>query len=86
MSNERVVLTREQADGMMSPGEYVHTFMQEGGVLLGCGVAREKILAHADDGRVELAGEYATKMGHGICVLAAGERPMFVETKEPDET
>ena len=84
MNADRQFITREKADAMMPAGERVHTFMQAAGpgtVLLGCDVDREQILKGADDALVELAGETATKMNHGLCWYDNG-RPVFVATKQ----
>lgn len=78
----RVVLTREQADQLIEPGEYVHTFLQGGGpglILIGADSRRERILVFADEGKCELSGPSATAMFHGVVVFTdAG--PLFVKT------
>lgn len=79
---DRVFLTR-QADALMPPGEYVHTLLQSRGsglLFVGADRLRSDILAWADLGQVELAGEIATKMDHGIAAHDAG-RTYFVATK-----
>ncbi len=81
---DREVVSREQANARMPSGEYVHTFQQVGGILLGCDMKRDEILAYADQGRLELSGPSAEAIKHGLCILAAGMRPTFVETKEND--
>jgi hypothetical protein len=80
--NERVILTRKNADAFLKPGDYVHTFMQAnapGLVLIGADWGREEILALADQGKVELAGETATRMKHGI-VAFTDNGQVFCET------
>lgn len=84
MNDERRILTRSEADELMPPGEYVHTLMQApaaGLVLMGADHDRESILKLADDGKLELAGEAARGMKHGIAAL---DKPyaFFVETIE----
>ncbi len=83
-SNERVVLTRPNADALLKPGKHVHTFMQASGpgtVLIGADRDREDILNLADLGKVELAGEQATKMNHGV-VAHTEYGPVFCATME----
>jgi hypothetical protein len=81
-SSERVALTRAEADARLKPGKAVHTFMQArapGMVLIGADWDREEILALADLGKVELAGETATNMQHGV-VAHTDRGPVFCET------
>lgn len=85
MSDERVKLSRAEADALLKPGAMVHTFMQTGGpglILIGADWDREDILDLADKGRVELAGEAATKMKHGIAAFSEGRPVVFCETIE----
>jgi hypothetical protein len=80
--NERVILTRQNADAYLKPGEYVHTFMQASGpglVLLGADRKRDEILELAELGKVELAGEQAAKMKHGV-VAHTEHGPVFCAT------
>lgn len=83
MSEERIQLSRAEADSLMPDGEYVHTFMQAtapGLVLLGADWKRSEILELADLGKVELAGESATRMNHGIAAHSP-DGVVFVATK-----
>lgn len=84
MSEERVKLSRIEADALLKPGKMVHTFMQAGGpglILIGADWDREDILCLADKGRVELAGEAATKMKHGIVAFSLDRPMVFCATK-----
>ena len=76
----RVVLSAHEVDELLKPGEYVHTFIGGGGLLIGCDVARSKILQFAADGKAELAGDFATKINHGVCYNDGG-RWTFAETR-----
>jgi len=84
---DRVLLTREEADAMLKPGADVHTFMQGAAgpgsslVLIGADRRREELLAYADNGLCELAGPSATGMNHGVVVFTK-VGPVFCETNE----
>ncbi len=82
--DKRVILSREQANAAMPDGDYVHTFMQAsapGMVLLGADWKREEILSLADIGKVELSGETATRMKHGLVAFST-DGQVFVATKD----
>lgn len=89
MSGKRVPfapVTLEQATAMLPEGEDIHTFVQArqtvfGLSLIGADVSRETILKHFVDDGVELSGEMATGMKHGL-VYFDGDEPIFVATKE----
>ena len=83
-SDQRVVLTVEQVDAMLSEGNRVHTFKQLMGpatTLFGCDRSREGILKIAAEGKAELAGEIATSMNHGVVVFEEDGSALFCETK-----
>jgi len=78
--DERKVLTKEEALAMLPDGDFIHTFMQSGLMLLGADSTRERILKEMEIHEFEISGEQATKMGHGIAFC--GEHGwVFVETK-----
>ncbi len=80
----RRFLTTEQAVQVIKGGEWVHTFRTPGsGMLLGADWKRTELvdlLSKLPPERVELAGEQARRLGHGLCVWESEDRPMFVET------
>lgn len=77
---ERVQLTPEQLDAMMPEGEYVHTFVQAGQMLLGADWKRAEILAAAREHGAELSGEQATAMKHGAVILEPKRGAVFIAT------
>jgi hypothetical protein len=85
MNDEKKPITVLQALALIeiSDDDYVHTFMDCGGVLIGADWSRTKIAntlaAYPAD--IELAGETARAMGHGICVIEK-RGPVFIKTKE----
>ena len=81
--NERTFLSIEEAEQMMSDGDMVHAFRSGGFGLMGCDVAREKILAAFQSFPPERSGPMASSMGHGICFVDK-QGACFVQTKEAD--
>lgn len=70
---------------MLPDGEYIHTFRQaRAGMLLGADWGRADILAHIEKHGAELSGETATRMDHGMVVLADGGA-LFIETRKAAE-
>lgn len=82
---DRTLLSIESADKMMPDGDYVHTFMQAHGpglmMLIGADMKRAKILSAQT---LELAGDNAKAMGHGIAAQIDGDW-VFVKTKNATE-
>lgn len=69
---DRVFLTPDEAISVLPDGEYVHVFIS-GAMLLGANWRRadvEKLIREAE--RIEIAGEVARGIGHGLCVYPAG--------------
>lgn len=81
MENERVKLSKEQAVAMLPDGDYIHTFAPAGGALLGADWTREELLSAFDKHQVELAGEAATAMNHGMAMFD-GFGWVFIQTRE----
>lgn len=81
MSNERVVLTTEQALSMLGDGEGIHTFRSlPPGILVGSDWTRKNILDAIEDSECELGGPMCQAMNHGLIVHVDG--PLFVECRE----
>jgi hypothetical protein len=83
-ADDRIVLTPEQLDAMMPPGERVHTFMQGGPAIIGCDRDRSEILKAARERGAELSGKAATSMKHGAVIWAEDRTPVFVATLPND--
>lgn len=79
----RVFLTVEQAISCLNDGEYIHTFANPGGTLLGCDISRESLIDHFNEApdKIEIGGEMARSMKHGLVVMLSNG-PMFVEANE----
>ena len=82
---EREIIPTEKALAMITDGDYIHTFRTPfAGTMVGCDISRESLLEKMNEFSVELSGEIATGMNHGL-VLIDGVGPLFIETlKEKD--
>ena len=68
--DERVFLTPEQAIALLPDGEYVHTFRNPAGILLGADHDRATLEVAIRDAKTrELAGPMATSMKHGLLIM-----------------
>lgn len=87
MSDDREFLTAEQALAMLPDGDSIHTFVPSagGGVLIGADWGREAIEEYIHTHPVELSGETATRMKHGLAAKR-GDGWLFIETKAMEET
>lgn len=82
IEGERVFLTKDEALPLINAETY-HTFDNSTGLLVGCDGSLDYIndlLNNADF--IELAGETARKMSHGMVVFTKNKRLLFVETVE----
>ena len=73
-------LTLEEAEGMISKEDRIHTLRQAGIALIGADWSREQIIEAFKTKKPQLSGKTATNMGHGIAFLDDNESPVFVET------
>lgn len=81
MENERVMLSVEEVDKLLEPGDQVHTFKQGGMALIGCDWGRDEILRAAGKYGAELAGAQAAAMKHGVVVYDGSGGPVFCATR-----
>ncbi len=79
-TEERVFVSTEKALSMVSKDEHIHTFRSPAvGMLIGSDMHRETLIEKMDKFKVELSGEFATNMNHGLVLLDASG-PLFIET------
>ena len=76
--NQRYKPTREQIIAILPDTPNIHTFMQSGFTMLGADVPRNEIMRHV--GSMELSGENATSMNHGLVYKNENGKFVFVET------
>ena len=79
-------LTYEQAEELLPEGETVHTFYNNGPILAGADWGRDEIIDKLKKSdHIELTGESARGMGHGMCAYNEGATlsdVLFIETDE----
>ena len=88
MEDERVTLSVDDAIERLdtwtegdSEDRSVHTFLSSPIGLIGADWSLKSIREAMERGTVELSGEQATAMNHGIVILEEGKPPVFVATK-----
>lgn len=78
MSDERLIITADEAISLLPSGKYVHNFAQGGMALIGCDYSRadaEKALRGASE--IEIAGDMARGMKHPIACWESDNRVTF---------
>ena len=81
----RRFITAEEAEKLLPDDKNIHTFYQVGNTLLGADWDRTEIIKEFKQrDRIEIAGEEARSMGHGLAVYNRNAKKMseilFVET------
>lgn len=80
LANGRITLSIQEAFALLPDGEYIHTFRQAGNALLGADWERREILKAFNKYEVEVTGEHAQSIGHGVA-FCDEHGWVFVETK-----
>lgn len=81
-SDEKVILTKEQALSMLPDGDRIHTFRSAfGGVLIGCDWDRDKLEQEIREKQCEVGGSQCQAMNHGLVVWTSETEPLFVECR-----
>jgi hypothetical protein len=83
MSEQRSILTPEQAKAMLADGESIHTFRSSvPGVLLGADWDRNALMEAIDEAEtLEIGGPACRNMNHGL-VVWTGDNPLFVQCRD----
>ncbi len=74
-------ITAEEAESLLPAGKDIHTFRNASFGLIGCDWSREKLilaLHQAGEDGIQLAGEMAARMKHGLVINHDGA--LFIET------
>ena len=80
-SEQRVFLTYDEAVGMLPDGDTIHTFRSGTGILLGVDHPRKSLLEKLKAHKIELSGQLAKSMNHGIALID-DNGPLFIETNK----
>ena len=79
-------LTIEEATALLPDGETIHTFYSTGVCLIGCDWDRADILQKlVEVDKIELAGDSARSLGHGLAVYKDGAKLIDVLLVETDK-
>ena len=71
MSNTNVILTADEAESLLPPGEQVHSFVNPPWGFVGCVSSRKNVLRRIRDAKlIEIGGERARRMKHALVVYA----------------
>ena len=81
-TDERVIVTLEDAITRLPDGDRVHTFRQAGCMMIGADWLLNDLLAAMREHGVIESGPAATGMKHGL-VLIDERGPLFIETRSP---
>lgn len=83
--DDNIYLTPEQAISALADGEYVHSFVNSGGLLLGADHSRKQAIETINSASALcIAGQFAKGMKHAIIVHRRGvEHPLYYASK-PD--
>jgi hypothetical protein len=81
MSDEKVILTEEQALAMLPEGDQIHTFRDGGIALLGADWDRADLEQAIRVNKCEVGGKQCQALNHGL-VVWTGDRPLFVECRK----
>jgi hypothetical protein len=81
MSDEKIIITPNEAEGLLPAGDTVHNFVNPGvNLLIGADYDRaDAIKAFKNAKRIEIGGEQCRNMKHPIVVLGDDGRYSFFE-------
>ena len=83
--DEPVELTADEAIAMLPEGNTIHTFRNPAlDVLIGADWSRNEIIDYIKNHPMQLSGETATSMNHGIVAGNGRGEYLFIETKKGD--
>lgn len=84
VTNDRVFLTPEEAEQLFPDGEYVHNFIGNSSMLIGCDYERaEAVAALREADTIEIGGDNCKAFKHPIAVTEkSGRRTFFAADME----
>lgn len=79
--DDKRLISDAEALHLIEDGEYVHTLRSAGNVLLGGDVSRIRLIQVLEEfcDTIEIAGELARSLGHGVVVIDQ-TGPLFIKT------
>lgn len=82
MSNEKIILTSEQALSMLPEGDRIHTFRSAPMALIGADWDRDDLEKAIRENQCEVGGDQCQAMNHGLVVWTGKTEPLFVECRK----
>lgn len=85
MTDEKIMLTADEAIGILPDGEHVHNYVNpSAGMFIGCDYDRADAEKHIRNAiQREIAGPGCQGMKHGLAVWSSKTRVSFFETDMP---
>jgi hypothetical protein len=84
MSDDKIILTKDQAKALIGKRKQVHTFRSGSSILIGADWSRKSIIdAIEKTDLIEIGGEACKRMGHGLVVWTVND-PLFVEADKEE--
>lgn len=82
MSEEKIILTPDEAISILADGEYVHNYANPGaGMFIGVDFDRADAEKHIRDAvQLEIGGDNCKRMKHGLVAWSSNTRCTFFET------
>jgi hypothetical protein len=78
MSDTNFILTPEQAESLLLPGERVHSFVNPPWGFVGCDSTRKAVIRLIREAKLlEIGGEHAKRMKHALVVHASFLQPTW---------
>ena len=83
MTDDKIILTAEQAESLLPDGDEIHTFRNpNAAMLIGADWGRDELLKVIQASQCEIGGEQCRNSGHGLVVWTDKNNPLFVETRK----
>ena len=68
-ADDRLIVSPDEAEALLSPGKYVHNFVQAGFALIGCDYDRADAIAAFKAAKlIEIGGDQCKRIGHALAV------------------
>ena len=79
-TDDKMIITPEDAEGLLPEGDTVHNFIQSGNTFLGCDFGRDAaVKAFKNASLIEIGGPACKRMRHPIVVWEPDNRYSFFE-------
>jgi hypothetical protein len=82
VSDEKIILTPDEAESLLVEGDNQHSYANPaGGMFIGCDLSRTGAVAAIRDAHaLEIGGEHCKRMNHALIVWTSPTRLLFFST------